>query len=222
MMLGDLGPAYRVTGKLAEISDVHTLPGADRLLQKCRLPALLLGLTQEHRLPYQETGRSSVLPARKELEHPWGSESRECGTMPTGLAGCLMDTGGPQLPRRYSRRGDAPPCSYSPCPGFGGSGKHPAPDTHSLGISSCARGGAGGAILGLERELWWACEEAMTGLAGPDPLLWPLSTHRTQPCAWSAHGTASPRSGMGRRRGQERRLDRKRSRPPRVWEVPTW
>lgn len=131
---------------------------------------------------------------------------------------------GPQLPRRYSnsRRGDAPPCSYSPCPGFGGSGKHPAPDTHSLGISSCARGGAGGAILGLERELWWACEEAMTGLAGPDPLLWPLSTHRTQPCAWSAHGTASPRSGMGRRRGQERRLDRKRSRPPRVWEVPTW
>lgn len=79
-----------------------------------------------------------------------------------------------------------------------------------------------GQLFWVWKELWWVCEEAMTGLAGPGPLFWPLSTHPTHPCAWSAHGTASPRSGRGRRRDQERHLVRKRRRQPRVWEVPRW
>ena len=158
-MLGDLGPAYRVTGKLAEISDVHTLPGADRLLQKCRLPALLLGLTQEHRLPYQETGRSSVLPARKELEHPWGSESRECGTMPTGLAGCLMDTGAPSSPADTATAGGEMP---RPVP------THPAQALGDLAstppqiLTAWAFLAAPGVGLG---ELFWVWKESCGGRA---------------------------------------------------------
>lgn len=131
-MMGDLGPAYRVKGKLAEISDVHTLPGADRLLQKCRLPALLLGLTQEHRLPYQETGQSSLLPARKELGHPWGSGSRECGMMPTGLAGCLLDTRAP-APPQIQEEGRRPALFLLTLPRLWGIWQAPRPRYSQLG-----------------------------------------------------------------------------------------
>ena len=143
--------------------------------------------------PASKKGAGTPLGVRK--QGVWDDANRP-GWLPAGHQG-------PQLPRRYRRRADAPPCSYSPCPGSGGSGKHPAPDTHSLGISNCAKGGAGGAILGLERELWWACEGAMTGLAGPDPF-----SGLCPPTAPSP-ARGQPTGGLSQSRGGEEERPRK-------------
>lgn len=72
-----------------------------------------------------------------------------------GQAGSLQDGPLSRLCPQGQRSGDPPPCSCAPCPGFRGSGECPTPGSHSSGISSCTTGGAGGAILGLERGLWW-------------------------------------------------------------------
>lgn len=98
-MMEDLGLAYRVTGKLAEISDVHTLPGADQPLQKCQLPALPLGLTQEHQAPLP--GDRPELPPASEKGAGTRLGVRKQGVwmMPAGLAGCLLDTRAPAPPQ---------------------------------------------------------------------------------------------------------------------------
>ena len=78
-MMEDLGPAYRVTGKMAEISDVHTLPGADQLLQKCQLPALLLGLTQEHQAPLPGDGPAPSCQRERSWDALGGQEAGSVG-----------------------------------------------------------------------------------------------------------------------------------------------
>lgn len=132
MMMEDLGPAYRVTGKLAEISDVHILPGADQLPQKCQLPALPLGLTQEHQAPLPGDGPELPPASKKGAGIPLGVRKQGAWMMPTGLAGCLLDTRA-AAPPQVQEEGRRPALFLLTLPRLWGIWRAPHPRYSQLG-----------------------------------------------------------------------------------------